>query len=155
MYITDDLVTRYGRTDGCEGCATRASGMRKAPHSQKCRERILEAMDGDEEGRRRTQAHEDRLNYRMAVYLEQEEQTRIKREETPGMIVQDEEEDRQAIALAGESEIMENDTAQEAAGMVIYCLRTLKIRRIRMFMDKESEGRDSLLIVAPTSGREQ
>ena len=75
MYVTDDVIRKYGMTGGCEGCAARRSGMRKkASHSQTCRERIMDAMEGDEEGRRRRRYYDERerVDSKMAAQIERE-----------------------------------------------------------------------------------
>ena len=53
MRINNAILEKYGYTENCEGCRFKQAGMNETRgHSEVCRERILEAMDQDEEGRR-------------------------------------------------------------------------------------------------------
>ena len=52
MMITQAMLTRYGYTEGCEGCRYKRAGLPSSRmHSEKCRSRILEAM-GETSGER-------------------------------------------------------------------------------------------------------
>ena len=53
MKITEELLRKY-YTDGYWGCRAKEAGIGEVrPHSEECRRRIMEAMEGDEEGRER------------------------------------------------------------------------------------------------------
>ena len=43
---------------------------KKTPHLQRCRERIMDAMEGDEEEIRRRRDDEERVNSRMEAHIE-------------------------------------------------------------------------------------
>ena len=73
MKITDEILRKYGHTDGCTGCKYKKAGMENRVHSEMCRKRIEEAMEGDEEGRRMSQAKE-RENKWLAEQLEKAEE---------------------------------------------------------------------------------
>ena len=52
MMITQAMLTRYGYTEGCEGCRYKRAGLPSSRmHSEKCRSRILEAK-GETTGER-------------------------------------------------------------------------------------------------------
>ena len=62
MRINNQLLGKYGYTEGCEGCRFKQSGFNETRgHSEACRSRILEAMDQDEEGRRHKDRQEERF----------------------------------------------------------------------------------------------
>ena len=52
MRITPELLTKYGFTRDCEGCRYKNAGLtgHKA-HTEKCCQRIMEAMGNDEFGK--------------------------------------------------------------------------------------------------------
>jgi len=58
VYIRKDKeLAKYGFTPGCAGCAAAQAGARPMAHSVECRQRIMDKMEQDEEGRLRlTQA---------------------------------------------------------------------------------------------------
>ena len=63
MRITLAILTKYGYTEGCEGCRFKRAGLSDGRnHSARCRARIMKAMDATEEGKRMRQKDEDRLN---------------------------------------------------------------------------------------------
>ena len=49
--ITKKYYERYGYTEGCEGCGRLMAGLGQRPHTESCRERMEETLEGDEEGR--------------------------------------------------------------------------------------------------------
>ena len=68
MRITQDVLSKYGYMDGCEGCETKRAGLAISKnHSDDCRSRIMQAMDGDEGGRRAKVANDERINIRLVV----------------------------------------------------------------------------------------
>ena len=52
-YVTNRDLVKYGYTDECQACTQLASGMHnaKAPHDDRCRDRIGELMASDDEQR--------------------------------------------------------------------------------------------------------
>ena len=71
MRITPEMLQKYGYTEGCEGCRyKRAKLADNRAHSEKCRKRIMEKMDEDEDGRRKKRKYEERLNNKMAIVTE-------------------------------------------------------------------------------------
>ena len=53
MRITPTVLAKYGYTPECEGCRYKRAGFTESRnHSEACRTRLSEAMDGDEYGRR-------------------------------------------------------------------------------------------------------
>ena len=68
MRITPDLLTKYGFTDGCAGCRYKQIGFKsRTLHSERCRARIWEAMETDEEGRQLKQRSDERIKWRRAT----------------------------------------------------------------------------------------
>ena len=55
-------LVKYGRTEGCAGCATAAAGETGRSHSEMCRLRIEEAMKADTGGAIRVEAAERKLS---------------------------------------------------------------------------------------------
>ena len=52
MRITQEVLSRYGFTEGCEGCRYKQAVFTESRnHSEACRTRLSEAMDGDARGR--------------------------------------------------------------------------------------------------------
>ena len=61
MRITAAMLAKYGYTEGCEGCRYKRAGLAEAKaHSEKCRQRIVEAMRETEEGRRVMEREDER-----------------------------------------------------------------------------------------------
>ena len=72
MRITAEMLEKYGYTEGCEGCRfKRAKLADNRAHSERCRKRIMDKMEEDEEGRRKKKMDEDRINNKMAVAIEE------------------------------------------------------------------------------------
>ena len=66
MRITKALLSKYGYTEGCEGCRYKTAGLSDGRnHTERCRSRIVEAMGETVEGRRARERDDDRLNHRM------------------------------------------------------------------------------------------
>ena len=72
VYIKKRDYEEYGYTPGCEGCVRMQDGRGKRPHNQECVERMMEALKSSEEGRRRLQAADDRVNEELARRMEEE-----------------------------------------------------------------------------------
>ncbi len=80
LKITLKTLEQYGTTDGCQQCShVRAFRETKPglPHTERCRKRIIEAMQATDEGAIRVQRHEQRMmrhneevNQRLADHLE-------------------------------------------------------------------------------------
>ena len=71
MKITSALLTKYGYTVDCEGCRYKQADFEETRnHSEACRARISEALDGDEAGRRYKAEQDLRVNRRMAEQFE-------------------------------------------------------------------------------------
>ena len=84
MRINPEMIARYGYMEGCPACDLKRAGLREPrSHSERCRKRIMEALEKDEEGRRRLQREKERLDRRMAeeTELQAEEQIEQAREE--------------------------------------------------------------------------
>ena len=61
MRITAAMLAKYGYTEGCEGCRYKRAGLAEAKaHSERCRQRIVEAMSEMEEGRRVMEREDER-----------------------------------------------------------------------------------------------
>jgi len=84
MKITTSMLDKYGYSEGCEGCRCKAAGLPQKPHNEKCRDRIVEAMEADDEGRERRRQATERENQRLAEELEKELGDPNKEEETLG-----------------------------------------------------------------------
>ena len=77
MRITPDLLKKHGYTDGCEGCRFKRAGLEGSrPHTEVCRKRLAEAMDKDEDGRRKIEKEKVRLDNRMALEVEDADRRR-------------------------------------------------------------------------------
>ena len=58
LYIRREDVHKHGATEGCPGCTCVLENRRTTvPHTEACRARIIEAMEKDETGAERIQAH--------------------------------------------------------------------------------------------------
>ena len=58
LYIRREDVHKHGATEGCPGCTCVLGNRRTTvPHTESCRARIVEAMEKDETGAERIQAH--------------------------------------------------------------------------------------------------
>ena len=66
------MLEKYGYTRGCEGCWIKRAGLSEPrSHSEACRARILEAMDGDEEGKEKKGREQERVEKRLAEHMEE------------------------------------------------------------------------------------
>ena len=72
MKITATMLEKYGRTEGCEGCKSKAAGLNQRPHSEACRSRIEEALEADDEGQVLRRKAVERENQRLAEEMEKE-----------------------------------------------------------------------------------
>ena len=68
---------KHGYTEGCEGCVRMQLGGERRSHTQQCRDRMLKAMNEDEEGRERIRKKEEEINDKFARDMER----RMKNEE--------------------------------------------------------------------------
>ena len=83
MKLTKEILDIHGYTENCDGCKNARAGLKEPKnHTEACRTRLEEAMDGDEEGRERKRKIRNRENQNMADNIEQEEQE--PKEEQPG-----------------------------------------------------------------------
>ena len=58
MPITYKEVEKYGYIEGCPGCDAKKKGeIARRDHSEKCRKRIEERMEEDEEGRKKEEKY--------------------------------------------------------------------------------------------------
>jgi len=65
MRITPDLLRKYGYTEGCEGCRYKRAGLsEKRGHSERCRNRINDVVDADEEEKYMRECEAARLRCR-------------------------------------------------------------------------------------------
>ena len=63
MRLTEALFQKYGYTDGCEGCTFRRANLGDhRAHSERCRTRMEEAVDADEELRYRREEEQARFD---------------------------------------------------------------------------------------------
>ena len=86
MRLTDNLFEKYGYTANCEGCRCKLTGMGdRKPHTEECRKRVEEAMEGDEEGREMKRQDVERQKRRLAEALEESMRDR----EQPDAVVED------------------------------------------------------------------
>ena len=71
MKITARMLEKYGYSDGCDGCRYRRAGLGESRnHTEECRKRIEAEMDRDEDGRKRKEEDEARINHRIAEEME-------------------------------------------------------------------------------------
>ena len=71
MKLTTRILQQYGYTEGCDGCRHRQAGLEESRnHSEECRKRIEEAMEGDESGRQALAEQHDRIGHRLAEHME-------------------------------------------------------------------------------------
>ena len=57
---------KHGYTEGCEGCIRMKHGGKRRSHSAKCRDRMMKAMNEDEEDRERIKKREEDINEHVA-----------------------------------------------------------------------------------------
>ena len=68
MRITPKLLEQYGFTEGCAGCQFKRAGLSESRgHTEACRARIWEALNGDEAGKRHRGLQEERIAKRKAA----------------------------------------------------------------------------------------
>ena len=77
MKITEAMLGKYGYSEGCEGCRSKAVGTTQKPHSENCRQRIEVAMEGDEEGKEQRQKAVEREHRRTTEDMEKEVRERL------------------------------------------------------------------------------
>ena len=77
VYIRGNIeLKQYGYTEGCEGCrAKRANIGSRRGHSEQCRKRIMEALNGTPQGRAALEREERRINSRLAEMVEEADNT--------------------------------------------------------------------------------
>ena len=86
MNITSKLLEKYGFTEGCEGCRFKRANLGEIrKHSEACRARLMEAMDGDDWGRAAKAYEEERLTKRLAERVQRE----VEKEEAKDATVHD------------------------------------------------------------------
>ena len=74
MKITGRMLEKYGHTDECEGNRNKKAGFQEArPHSESCRARIIEAMQGDGEGEEWLRKVTERMNHKLAAEIEKQD----------------------------------------------------------------------------------
>ena len=71
VYIKKRDYEEHGYTPGCEGCVRMESGRGKRPHKDECVERMMEALKKSDEGRRRLEAADDRMNEELVRRMEE------------------------------------------------------------------------------------
>ncbi len=72
MKISLADVAKHGPTQGCAGCRAAVLKKRATPHSEACRERMLEAIGSTPEGAERIRVAEERLDMELARRLERD-----------------------------------------------------------------------------------
>ena len=72
VYIKKRDYEEHGYTPGCEGCVRMQDGRGKRPHNEECVERMMEALKGSEEGRKRLQDADNRIKDELARRMEEE-----------------------------------------------------------------------------------
>lgn len=66
MRITNEMLQEFGYTDGCEGCRRKKAKMtEQRPHSEMCRKLLWERMGQTEEGRRKRDEEEEKMNMKI------------------------------------------------------------------------------------------
>ena len=84
MRISMDMLTKYGFTEGCEGCKFKKAGMKGARgHTETCRRRIMEAVSQEEEGFERIRRDQERLEWRRNERQEIRREGEAERETEP------------------------------------------------------------------------
>ena len=90
MNITSKLLERYGFSENCEGCRYKRAGLGEIrKHSEACRARLMEAMDGDEWGKAAKAYEEERLTRRIAERIERDEEREKEKEKRKDATVHD------------------------------------------------------------------
>ena len=78
MRITDAMLNKYGYTENCPGCTCRKANVGEVrAHTEECRKRIEEALEGDDEGREIKRRNFERESRRMAEHMEEADQEKI------------------------------------------------------------------------------
>ena len=70
LKITQAMLIRYGYTEGCEGCGRKRANLPSRKHSEACRERLVGELNKDEEGRKMLEKEDERITYKIANQLE-------------------------------------------------------------------------------------
>ena len=74
IYIKQWMTEEYGFTEDCPGCDARRAGMSiPKPHSAKCRDRLEEAMKGDERGKKAQELVDERWQHWTAKEMERDD----------------------------------------------------------------------------------
>ena len=69
--ITMAMLRKYGYMEGCDGCKQKRIGMGVGrPHSEQCRQRIMDELEKDEEGKRMLEKNDERIMRKMAERVE-------------------------------------------------------------------------------------
>ena len=78
MRITKEILRDYDHhNDDCEGCRRQRAGMHEQrPHTESCRDQLLERMRASAEGRRRIQAEEERIMRKLERAVEESDAKR-------------------------------------------------------------------------------
>ena len=109
MKITGDLLSKYGYTEGCDGCRYKRAGLEDArPHSEQCRNRIREAMQGDAIGQELLKKEGDRIDNWLVKEIEKADKEKEKSAEAEGNAHQeqlDEASREEDVIGKGEAEI--------------------------------------------------
>ena len=63
MKITAEMLRQHGYTEGCEGCKFKQTGVTTGgrTHSERCRQRIMEAISQEEQGFDKVRKDQERL----------------------------------------------------------------------------------------------
>jgi hypothetical protein len=108
--ITRKFYEKFGYTEGCEGCGRMKAGLDQRPHEERCRKRMEEAMEADEEGRNVLEAAKQRGDEYVAEGLERHLRKEEEQGKGGGKEAVDEEEQKQ------QPEEKEEDQPKEARG---------------------------------------
>lgn len=76
-YVIKRRYKEHGYTEGCEGCARLSAGMKPRPHSNACRERVYKELKKTEEGKRRMEESEARINDYLEEKLRKDDEGKV------------------------------------------------------------------------------
>ena len=75
--ITQKEIDKYGMTPGCEGCEAKSRGeVTRRGHSERCRNRIEEAMKNDDSDKKKLDKAAERMTHKIAKDIENKDRKR-------------------------------------------------------------------------------
>ena len=129
IYIKPWMTEEYGFTEDCPGCDAKRAGMSiPKPHNKKCRERLEEAMKGDERGRKAQDLADERWKHWTAKEMEKEDK-KAEEESKKKQVMEtqankkvktkeesEEESNNRGIGKQPETETKSNEDAEDSGG---------------------------------------